>query len=258
MMWLRFHGSSRPLAPEPQAHTRLAAARLKGERLPNEEFIFTPTPATARFQHTVTRATMLEPGREISDGTLAALAMDGSFDVGQLLDQDDPLGTISFPDGGELQMAGTSTGSLPGTGLFPDAAPGTAGAITGAVGIGDLKLVIQAHSVHKVENEGTEDREYVVSNLRTFTVEVVLVAKESNSLAPNQLSLQAELLYENGCEVRPTQPDEQVRGVTPRGAQFGAHFGARLSRSLTCDAATSRCSSARPRWSRSRAAASSS
>ena len=162
---------------------------------------------------------MLEPGREISDGTLAALAMDGSFDVGQLLDQDDPLGTISFPGSGELAgMAGTSTGSLPGTGLFPDAAPGTAGAITGAVGIGDLKLIIQAHSVHKVENEGTEDREYVVSNLRTFTVEVVLVAKESNSLAPNQLSLQAELLYENGCEVRPTQPDEQVRRAVSRRA----------------------------------------
>ena len=160
--------------------------------------------------------------------------------------------------GGFFRTAAFWLKKLPGTGLFPDAAPGTAGAITGAVGIGDLKLIIQAHSVHKVENEGTEDREYVVSNLRTFTVEVVLVAKDSNSLAPNQLSLQAELLYENGCEVRPTQPDEQVRGVTPRGAQVGAHFGARLSRSLTCDAATSRCSSARPRWSRSRAAASSS
>ena len=177
---------------------------------------------------------MLEPGREISDGTLAALAMDGSFDVGQLLDQDDPLGTISFPGSGELAgMAGTSTGSLPGTGLFPDAAPGTAGAITGAVGIGDLKLIIQAHSVHKVENEGTEDREYVVSNLRTFTVEVVLVAKESNSLAPNQLSLQAELLYENGCEVRPTQPDEQVRRDTPRAAQWRAIRRAPCARSLT-------------------------
>ena len=177
---------------------------------------------------------MLEPGREISDGTLAALAMDGSFDVGQLLDQDDPLGSISFPNSGELAgMAGTSTGSLPGTGLFPDAAPGTAGAITGAVGIGDLNLIIQAHSVHKVENEGTEDREYVVSNLRTFTVEVVLVAKESNSLAPNQLSLQAELLYENGCEVRPTQPDEQVRRDTPRAAQWRAIRRAPCARSLT-------------------------
>ena len=176
---------------------------------------------------------MLEPGREISDGTLAALAMDGSFDVGQLLDQDDPLGTISFPGSGELAgMAGTSTGSLPGTGLFPDAAPGTAGAITGAVGIGDLKLIIQAHSVHKVENEGTEDREYVVSNLRTFTVEVVLVAKESNSLAPNQLSLQAELLYENGCEVRPTQPDEQVRNSAQLGGRNSARNSARTRDSL--------------------------
>ena len=202
---------------------------------------------------------MLEPGREISDGTLAALAMDGSFDVGQLLDQDDPLGTISFPGSGELAgMAGTSTGSLPGTGLFPDAAPGTAGAITGAVGIGDLKLIIQAHSVHKVENEGTEDREYVVSNLRTFTVEVVLVAKESNSLAPNQLSLQAELLYENGCEVRPTQPDEQVCCAAAPRAIRRAIRRAPLALSLTRGAATSRCSSARPRWSRSRAAASSS
>ena len=176
---------------------------------------------------------MLEPGREISDGTLAALAMDGSFDVGQLLDQDDPLGSISFPNSGELAgMAGTSTGSLPGTGLFPDAAPGTAGAITGAVGIGDLKLIIQAHSVHKVENEGTEDREYVVSNLRTFTVEVVLVAKESNSLAPNQLSLQAELLYENGCEVRPTQPDEQVRNSAQLGGRDSARNSARTRDSL--------------------------
>ena len=199
---------------------------------------------------------MLEPGREISDGTLAALAMDGSFDVGQLLDQDDPLGTISFPGSGELAgMAGTSTGSLPGTGLFPDAAPGTAGAITGAVGIGDLKLIIQAHSVHKVENEGTEDREYVVSNLRTFTVEVVLVAKESNSLAPNQLSRRPSSSTRTAARCDRRSPTS--RCAAPRNS---ARNSARNShaRSVTPLHRHEQVLLERPRWSRSRAAASSS
>ena len=183
--------------------------------------------------------------------------MDGSFDVGQLLDQDRPgSASISFPDSGDLRHGRHLDRLAAGHRALLDAAPGTAGAITGAVGIGDLKLIIQAHSVHKVENEGTEDREYVVSNLRTFTVEVVLVAKESNPLAPNQLSLQAELLYENGCEVRPTQPDEQVAAPLLTRA-----IRARRKPLALSDAAApprAGAPSARPRWSRSRAAASSS
>mgnify|MGYP001219648908 CR=1 FL=1 len=53
----------------------------------------------------------------------------------------------------------------------------TQGAVAdgGAEDWANLQLAIKQHSVHKVENADTEDREYVVSNLRTFNIEVVLV-----------------------------------------------------------------------------------
>ena len=67
-----------------------------------------------------------------------------------------------------------------------------------------LRLLIQSHSVHKVENPDTEDREYVVSNLRVFQIEVVLV-NASNELVPDvNVGLYASLLTENGMDlVRP-------------------------------------------------------
>ena len=76
----------------------------------------------------------------------------------------------------------------------------------------NLKLVIQSHSVHKVENADTEDREYVVSNLRTFNIEVVLV-DESNTLATGvNVGLEVQLLYGNGLVVQ--KPNEQEQLLT--------------------------------------------
>jgi len=76
----------------------------------------------------------------------------------------------------------------------------------------NLKLVIQSHSVHKVENADTEDREYVVSNLRTFNIEVVLV-DEANTLATGvNVGLEVQLLFENGLVVQ--KPNEQEQLLT--------------------------------------------
>ena len=52
---------------------------------------------------------------------------------------------------------------------------------------------------------------YVVSNLRKFKIEVLLVDKDTNEPAlENQLQLRAVLLYENGCVVKATSPDEEL------------------------------------------------
>ena len=54
----------------------------------------------------------------------------------------------------------------------------------------ELQLAIAQHSVHKVETvEGTDDKEYVVSNLRKFTINVVLVDKSTHQPVNNQLQL---------------------------------------------------------------------
>ena len=61
----------------------------------------------------------------------------------------------------------------------------------------------------------TEDREYVVSNLRTFNIEVVLV-NEHNELAVDvNLGLVTSLLYENGLVVqRPNDQEQLLTGET--------------------------------------------
>jgi len=78
----------------------------------------------------------------------------------------------------------------------------------------ELQLIINQHSVHKVEvDEVSGDKMYVVSNLRKFTIEVHLIEKETNPpiLAQNnQLRLRATLLYENGCPVKAASPDESL------------------------------------------------
>ena len=93
--------------------------------------------------------------------------------------------------------------------------PGTAPTDSHVKSFDNLRLVIQSHSVHKVENPDTEDREYVVSNLRTFNIEVVLV-NEHNELAVDvNLGLVTSLLYENGLVVqRPNDQEQLLTGET--------------------------------------------
>ena len=60
-----------------------------------------------------------------------------------------------------------------------------------------VHLAITQHSVHKVETiEGTNDKEYIVSNLRKFKLEVVLVDKLTREPVDNRLELRV-------CPVQP-------------------------------------------------------
>jgi len=78
-----------------------------------------------------------------------------------------------------------------------------------------LQLMISNHSVHKILNQGTPDQEYVVSNLRKFTIDVMLVDRRFPTDVPEavqsaNMALKATLLYENGNVVRQTQEHEQL------------------------------------------------
>jgi len=81
-----------------------------------------------------------------------------------------------------------------------------------------LQLVIANHSVHKILNQGIPDlQEYVVSNLRKFTVDVVLIDRvhglaggASEAVGTANMALKATLLYENGNVVRQTQEHERL------------------------------------------------
>ena len=73
-----------------------------------------------------------------------------------------------------------------------------------------LRLAIQSHSVHKVENADTEDREYVVSNLRVFQIEVVLVNERNELAQTTNVALHASLLTENGLDLVWPNPQEPM------------------------------------------------
>ena len=82
-----------------------------------------------------------------------------------------------------------------------------------------LRLVIEKHNVHKVEvpaeHHNGENREYTVSNLKTFKMEVALV-NSSNELARDvRVALHASLLYENEQNVlRPNDGEPILIGET--------------------------------------------
>jgi hypothetical protein len=82
-----------------------------------------------------------------------------------------------------------------------------------------LRLVIEKHNVHKVEvpaeHHNGENREYTVSNLKTFKMEVALV-NSSNELARDvHVALHASLLYENEQNVlRPNDGEPILIGET--------------------------------------------
>ena len=145
--------------------------------------------------------------------------------------------------GALLASIGQTLPPLPGQTLppLPTGTPGSGAPVDSPPECFDgLRLAIQSHSVHKVENADTEDREYVVSNLRVFQIEVVLV-NERNELAqttnvanpnpnpnpspspnpnrnpnpnpnpnPNQVALHASLLTENGLDLVWPNPQEPM------------------------------------------------
>ena len=75
-----------------------------------------------------------------------------------------------------------------------------------------VQLVIVKHSVHKVTGEGGPDCEYVVSNLRPFTIDLQLVDISGKPAeCYHNLQLRAGLYYENGLPVRaPTHDMEPL------------------------------------------------
>ena len=103
----------------------------------------------------------------------------------------------------------------------PPAAPGcsTAVALSAASGAALLggsgrKLKILEHRVHKVENRtkenGEQEEELVVSNLRPFTLKVGVLDVHDQPLLDGNLPLRATLLYENGLPVKQTSSSEPL------------------------------------------------
>lgn len=85
---------------------------------------------------------------------------------------------------------------------------------------GALELYVVRHSVHNTVTSGSI-REYIVSNMRDFQVDVELHDRRTQMLSAEPLELRATLLYENGQPVRQTTPGEVVL------------YGARQSESTT-------------------------
>lgn len=78
----------------------------------------------------------------------------------------------------------------------------------------DCALHTEKHQVHKVMHENTEEKEYIVSNMRQFEIVVVLVNRRASRPSPNRLRLVARLLYENSNPVRAIDGEPLLTGDT--------------------------------------------
>jgi len=78
----------------------------------------------------------------------------------------------------------------------------------------DCALHTEKHQVHKVMHENTEEKEYIVSNMRLFEIVVVLVNLRASRPSPNRLRLVARLLYENSNPVRAIDGEPLLTGDT--------------------------------------------
>ena len=72
---------------------------------------------------------------------------------------------------------------------------------------GELRLHIKKVQMHKVLNEGMPNEENVISNMRTFSVEIELLGLPDLQLAANALDVRATLLFENFSIVHPFSND---------------------------------------------------
>jgi hypothetical protein len=71
-----------------------------------------------------------------------------------------------------------------------------------------LDLYVTRHSVHNTVT--TPHKEYIVSNMRDFQLDVELHDRRTGQLSHEPLPLRATLLYENGQPVRQSSPNEMV------------------------------------------------
>ena len=85
----------------------------------------------------------------------------------------------------------------------------------------DLELYTEKHQVHRVENEGTADKGYVVSNLRKFEVSVILMDSKTRTPSHRALQLRASLLYENSKPVRTANGEAALLGNTTAATRSG-------------------------------------
>ena len=88
------------------------------------------------------------------------------------------------------------------------------------------KLKILEHRVHKVENRtkenGEQEEELVVSNLRPFTLKVGVLDVHDQPLLDGNLPLRATLLYENGLPVKQTSSSSRCSSVRPTSSRCRA------------------------------------
>ena len=71
----------------------------------------------------------------------------------------------------------------------------------------ELRLIMTNMTTHKILNQGMRDQEYVVSNMRNFSINLVLVGGPHDELSANALDLRATLIFENGNPVHPLPHD---------------------------------------------------
>jgi hypothetical protein len=75
-----------------------------------------------------------------------------------------------------------------------------------------LELYTTHHSVHLVSGEGAE-REYVVSNIRDFKVDLSLQDRRTGAPSAQRLELKASVLYENSNPVRASPGEATLLGA---------------------------------------------
>jgi len=127
---------------------------------------------------------------------------------GSILDIDF-VGALGL-DGGQAAAAASSSKMAIG---HVTSAPANSSVTTALVPTG-RRLKILEHRVHKVENRvkenGEQEEELVVSNLRPFTVKVGVHDHLDQPLYDCNLPLRATLLYENGLPVKQTSTSEPL------------------------------------------------
>jgi hypothetical protein len=129
---------------------------------------------------------MLQGGDQLDDETITVVAT-GLAEFSSLGLPMPPMPLDPHGDEATLQLAPVGSASAPNQALLKPARTASEDVRDWQ----DLQLIIQQHSVHKVEvDETTGDRHYVVSNLHKFKIKVLLVDRATNEPVANQLQLQ--------------------------------------------------------------------
>ena len=158
-----------------------------------------------------------------SFSVLDRLDLGGAIDLDELVSSlqqgDDPIAAtafdhIIFPRSVPRPMAGAIVPAMQPPTSFPvvqfsGSGRGETGDWT------SIQLFVQRHEVHRVENaQLPELKEYLVSNLKRFAVEVILRDRTTRQAVHRHLRVKASLLYENAQPVQPTTDAPLLSGDT--------------------------------------------